>query len=155
MATTRALIVAAVLLGTVALASAQLKLVGTTVPGKVGVNPGANFCQAVVTGETAWLSGSLAPGANITAQTAGIMDTFNATLTSMGSSLESAVKATVMLTNISDFQGMNNVYRTYFKVPPARSTFQVAALASSTGLVEIELECYDPAFSKLKAVTTA
>ncbi len=46
-----------------------------------------------------------------------------------GTSLANAVKTTVFLANISDFQTVNEVYKEYFSEPfPARSAFQVAAL---------------------------
>ncbi|MCK5100830.1 MAG: RidA family protein [Desulfobacteraceae bacterium] len=46
-----------------------------------------------------------------------------------GTSLKDAVKTTVFLTDINDFQAVNSVYAMYFKEPfPARSAFQVAAL---------------------------
>ena len=46
-----------------------------------------------------------------------------------GTTLANAVKTTVFLANISDFQAVNAVYQEYFSEPfPARSAFQVAAL---------------------------
>lgn len=46
-----------------------------------------------------------------------------------GTSLDNAVKVTVYLADITDFQAVNGVYGKYFKEPfPARSAFQVAAL---------------------------
>lgn len=55
-----------------------------------------------------------------------------------GSSLEKAVKVTVFLADIANFQAVNGVYAEYFKEPfPARSAFQVAALPLGAAL-EIE-----------------
>lgn len=46
-----------------------------------------------------------------------------------GTSLDNAVKTTVFLADIADFQAVNAVYSEYFNEPfPARSAFQVAAL---------------------------
>ncbi len=60
-------------------------------------------------------------------------------LEAAGSSLEHVVKTTVFLRDINDFDRMNAVYGEFFKTePPARSTFQVAALPRG-GAVEIEL----------------
>jgi len=60
-------------------------------------------------------------------------------LEAAGSSLEHVVKTTVFLRDINDFNRMNAVYGESFKTePPARSTFQVAALPRG-GAVEIEL----------------
>jgi 2-iminobutanoate/2-iminopropanoate deaminase len=59
-------------------------------------------------------------------------------LQAAGSSLERVVKTTVFLRDINDFARMNAVYGEFFKVdPPARSTFQVAALPRAAA-VEIE-----------------
>lgn len=46
-----------------------------------------------------------------------------------GTELAKALKVTVFLTNMADFQRVNGVYAQYFKQPyPARSAIQVAAL---------------------------
>ncbi len=55
-----------------------------------------------------------------------------------GSSLDNAVKTTVFLKDINNFQAVNGIYAMYFKEPfPARSAFQVAALPLGA---EIEVE---------------
>lgn len=55
-----------------------------------------------------------------------------------GTSLAQAVKVTVFLTDMADFQHVNAVYAQYFSEPyPARSTIQVAALPLGARL-EIE-----------------
>ena len=56
-----------------------------------------------------------------------------------GSDLSKAVKTTVFLADMNDFQAMNAVYATYFPEPtPARSTVQVARLPRDAR-VEIEV----------------
>lgn len=46
-----------------------------------------------------------------------------------GTSLQKAVKTTVFLSDIKDFEAVNDIYQQYFKEPfPARSVFQVANL---------------------------
>jgi 2-iminobutanoate/2-iminopropanoate deaminase len=46
-----------------------------------------------------------------------------------GTSLNKAIKTTVFLADIADFQAVNEVYKEYFTEPfPARSAFQVAAM---------------------------
>jgi 2-iminobutanoate/2-iminopropanoate deaminase len=48
------------------------------------------------------------------------------------------VKTTVYLTNLDDFQGMNEVYKQYVgDLPPARATIEVSELPAGS-LVEIE-----------------
>lgn len=60
-------------------------------------------------------------------------------LESEGASMSHVVKCTVLLTDISDFDAMNKVYRTFFpENPPARTTVQVAALPDPKAHVEIE-----------------
>ncbi len=55
-----------------------------------------------------------------------------------GTSLDNALKTTVYLTDINDFQAVNTIYAEYFKAPyPARSAFQVAALPLGAN-IEIE-----------------
>lgn len=55
-----------------------------------------------------------------------------------GASLSQAVKVTVFLADMADFQQVNSVYAQYFSEPfPARSTIQVAALPMGARL-EIE-----------------
>ena len=60
-------------------------------------------------------------------------------LEAAGSSLDKAVKCTVYLQDLHDFEAMNEIYATYFngKVPPARSTVQVASLPKG---VDVEID---------------
>ena len=52
--------------------------------------------------------------------------------------LDNAIKTTLYLTDINDFQAVNIIYAEYFKEPfPARSAFQVAALPLGA---DIEME---------------
>ncbi|CAG0889978.1 unnamed protein product [Darwinula stevensoni] len=70
-----------------------------------------------------------------------VADQTRQALTNMGSVLEHAgasyknvVKTSVFLTDINDFQAMNEVYKTFFpENPPARSAYQVVALPKSRG----------------------
>lgn len=60
-------------------------------------------------------------------------------LEAAGSSLDKAVKCTVFLADLQDFEAMNEVYAGYFtgKAPPARSTVQVACLPKG---VDVEID---------------
>ena len=107
---------------------------------------GAPYSQAIKAGGFVFVSGQLAllPGAKelvpggITEQTEQVMANLRAILEAAGSSLERVVKTTVYLTNLDDFQAMNDVYRTHVgEVPPARATVEVSALPSGA-LVEID-----------------
>ena len=72
-------------------------------------------------------------------QTRLIMDNLGSILNDLGLGYSDIVKTTVFLADIDDFGRMNEVYGSYFESePPARSTFQVAALPRAEFKVEIE-----------------
>ena len=107
---------------------------------------GAPYSQAIRTGGLVFVSGQLAlrPGESemvgntIGEQTEQIMANLGAILEEAGSGLDRLVKTTVFLVNLSDFQGMNEVYARHVgDAPPARSTVEISALPSGA-LVEIE-----------------
>ena len=107
---------------------------------------GAPYSQAIRTGGFGFVSGQLAlrPGESemvgdtIGEQTEQIMANLGAILEEAGSGLDRLVKTTVFLVDLSDFQGMNEVYARYVgDTPPARSTVEISALPSGA-LVEIE-----------------
>jgi 2-iminobutanoate/2-iminopropanoate deaminase len=107
---------------------------------------GAPYSQAIRVGELVFVSGQLAlrpgetelTGAGIEEQTEQVLANIEAILREAGSGLDRLVKTTVFLTDLADFAGMNEVYaRRVGDKPPARSTFQVAALPSGA-IVEIE-----------------
>jgi 2-iminobutanoate/2-iminopropanoate deaminase len=83
-------------------------------------------------------SGQIVAG-DITAQTRRVLDNIAAVLRAEGLSFDHVVKTTIFLTNLGDFQTVNEIYGSYFKRnPPARSTVQVAALPKGAN-VEIEV----------------
>jgi len=83
-------------------------------------------------------TGKLAEG-GIEAQTRQALTNLSAVLEAGGTSMAHAVKVTVFLQDMGDFQTMNGVYAQFFATdPPARTTVQVAALPLG-GLVEIEV----------------
>jgi 2-iminobutanoate/2-iminopropanoate deaminase len=107
---------------------------------------GAPYSQAIRTGGLVFVSGQLAlrpgesemAGDTIGEQTEQIMANLGAILEEAGSGLDRLVKTTVFLVDLSDFQGMNEVYARYVgDTPPARSTVEISALPSGA-LVEIE-----------------
>jgi reactive intermediate/imine deaminase len=108
---------------------------------------GLPFSTAVRVGSLLFLSGQVGnkPGTReladtgITGQTRQALENIKGVLAAAGSSLERAVKCTVFLTDIKDYQAMNAVYATYFpKDPPARSTVAGTGLALGA---RVELEC--------------
>jgi len=107
---------------------------------------GAPYSQAIRVGELVFVSGQLAlkpgdkelSGGTIQEQTEQVIQNLKAILEAAGSGLDKLVKTTVFLTNLGDFQGMNEVYAKHVgEQPPARATIEVSALPSGA-LVEIE-----------------
>jgi len=67
------------------------------------------------------------------------MENLKTILEAAGTSLGNALKTSIFLADLADFQGMNEVYARYVgDKPPARATFQVAALPAGARL-EVEL----------------
>lgn len=113
--------------------------------------------------DTYFLSGALAPVVNKDApkgsvaaygdmetQTVGALNVIKATLGRLGLTMSDVVKMTIFMVgdpskdNKMDFAGMMAGYRQFFGTAdqpnkPARSAFQVAALAAPGALVEIEV----------------
>ena len=83
-------------------------------------------------------SGEIVSG-DIAAQTRRVLDNIAAVLRAEGLTFENVVKTTVFLTDLGDFQTVNEIYGSYFKQePPARSTVQISALPKGAKL-EIEV----------------
>lgn len=75
---------------------------------------------------------------DIALQTERVLENIKAIVESAGSSLDRAVKTTVYLKDMDDFDAMGKVYARYFPThPPARATVEVSRLHA--GRVEIEL----------------
>lgn len=106
---------------------------------------GAPYNQAIVAGDLVFVAGQLGlkPGdtaieGDVATQTGQALSNLAAILDAAGSSMDRLVKTSVFLLDLADFQAMNEVYATRVgSQPPARSTFQVAALPSGAR-VEIE-----------------
>jgi 2-iminobutanoate/2-iminopropanoate deaminase len=107
---------------------------------------GAPYSQAIKAAGLVFVSGQLAlepghtelMGGTIGEQTEQVFANLRAILEAAGSGLDRLVKTTVFLQNLSDFQGMNEVYAKHVgDRPPARSTVEVAKLPSRA-LVEID-----------------
>ena len=106
---------------------------------------GAPYNQAIVAGDLVFVAGQLGlrPGdtgieGDVATQTGQALSNLAAILEAAGSSMENLVKTSVFLVDLADFQAMNEVYASRVgDRPPARSTFEVAALPSGAR-VEIE-----------------
>jgi 2-iminobutanoate/2-iminopropanoate deaminase len=83
-------------------------------------------------------SGQIVSG-DIATQTRRVLDNIAAVLRAEGVTFDNVVKTTIFLTDLGDFQTVNEIYGSYFKQnPPARSTVQVSALPKGAN-VEIEI----------------
>jgi 2-iminobutanoate/2-iminopropanoate deaminase len=71
--------------------------------------------------------GKLVTG-DIESEATQVIENLKAVLEKAGASLETAVKVTIYLTDLKDFEKVNTIYKDYFTTKPARSTVQVAAL---------------------------
>jgi len=106
---------------------------------------GAPYSQAIRSGDLVFVSGQLGlkPGdtqisGTVGEQTEQIFQNLQAILAAAGSGVDRIVKTTVFLTNLGDFQAMNEVYARHVgEERPARSTVEISALPSGA-LVEIE-----------------
>lgn len=104
------------------------------------------YSQAVIVGDLVYTAGQVpldpataqVVGSNIAEQTARVLDSLQAILEAAGASLQTVVKTTVFLSDMSEFAAMNEVYARYFgDHKPARSTVQAARLPKD---VKVEIE---------------
>ena len=104
------------------------------------------YSQGVVSGGLLFTSGQLPidpatgkiPDGSIEDKAHIVFKNLEAIASAAGTTLDNAVKTTVFLADIANFQAVNQVYAQYFKEPyPARSAFQVAALPLGAD-VEVE-----------------
>ena len=105
------------------------------------------YSQAIRSGDFLFCSGQIPldpkngqmVSDDITPQTRRVMDNISGLLKSEGLSLADVLKTTIFLTDLGDFQTVNEIYGSYFSSePPARSTVQVSALPKGAK-VEIEV----------------
>jgi reactive intermediate/imine deaminase len=125
--------------------------------------PIANYTEAFRAGDLIFAAGQLATdfkdgvppeaktnpafpyyGSDIKLQTHYILKNLQSTFSAAGSSLDHVIKAQVFLTDLNDFLGFDEVWKDYFKVPPARTTVQTTGLLIKDTLIEIDLVGYVP-----------
>ena len=104
------------------------------------------YSQAIMAGDTVYVSGQLpinpstgefAEG-GIKEQARQSLNNIKNILAEAGMTMQQVVKVTVLMTDMSDFAAVNEVYAEFFSAPyPARSAFAVAALPKG-GALEIE-----------------
>jgi 2-iminobutanoate/2-iminopropanoate deaminase len=107
---------------------------------------GAPYSQAIRAGDFVFVAGQVGAkadgsglvGDGIEEQTEQVFDNLSAILEAAGTSLGRVVKTTVFLTDLGDFEAMNDVYRRRIgDAPPARSTFEVSRLPTG---IKVEIE---------------
>lgn len=111
-----------------------------------GSDPDVPLSMGIVHEDTVFVSGQAAfdpetgeiVGDNIKEETAQTLDNVERVLESAGASLDDVVKTLVFLTDIDDFDDMNEVYGQYFDEPyPARSAIGIDDLAAD---IHVEIE---------------
>src|ERR1039457_5002772 len=109
-----------------------MKKIISTADAPAAVGP---YSQAVRVGSTIYCAGQIPldpksgqiVSGDIAAQTRRVLDNVTAVLKAEGLTFENIVKTTIFLTDLADFQAVNETYGSYFKnQPPARSTVQVS-----------------------------
>jgi len=120
--------------------------------------PLANYTEAFKVGGLVFAAGQLASdfrsgvpaearrhsnfphyNSDIKLQTRYILENLKKTFEAAGSSLDQVVKAQVFLTDLNNFNGFDEVWKAYFKIPPSRTTIGTTGLLVKDTLVEIDL----------------
>lgn len=104
------------------------------------------FSSAVRVDNLLFLSGMLGnmPGTSnlaeggIQGETRQTLENIKRVVEHFGSSMDQVVKCTVFLADIAEWGAMNEVYKTYFPNPPARSALGASGLALDA---RVEIEC--------------
>lgn len=104
------------------------------------------YSQAIKVGNTVWISGQipldpetmeLVTG-SIEQEAERVFENLAAVASAAGGSLADAVKINISLTDLGDFNTVNDVMKRFFDEPyPARACVQVAALPKGVG-IEVE-----------------
>ena len=144
----------------------EIDLIGYTTGGGVAhrviksdaPQPLANYSEAIIAGDLILAAGQLASdfktgvppdamkrpgfpfyGSDIKKQTSYILENLKKTFESAGGSLDNVFKAQVFMRDLADFSNFDEVWKEYFKAPPARTTIGTTGLLVEGTLVEIDL----------------
>lgn len=110
------------------------------------------YSQGIAAGQFLFVSGQLPINpdkgemvdGDIAARAEQVFDNISAIVRSAGGSMADVVKVTLFLTDMADFQQVNEVYSRHFQTPyPARSAVQVSALPLGSN-IEAEAIIYLP-----------
>jgi len=97
---------------------------------------GMIFCSGQIPIDT---SGKIVSD-DVAGQTRQVINNLASVLTSAGSGLDKVVKTTIYLTDINEFENVNEVYGSFFNGnnKPARATVEVSRLPKD---VKVEIDC--------------
>ena len=118
------------------------EIVTDEAPGAIGP-----YSQGIRDGDTVYVSGQGPANPDtrevevedIKEQTAQTLENVDAVLRAAGGSIDDVVKATVFVTDMANYEAVNEVYAEYMSAPfPARSAVEVSDLPIDIG-VEIEV----------------
>lgn len=109
------------------------------------------YSQAVKVGDLLYISGQIAINVesgqlvtdNVSLETHQVMKNILAILESENLNFDSVVKSSIFLSNINNFNTVNEAYGSYFKTnPPARETVEVSALPKNVNVEISTIACY-------------
>ena len=91
------------------------------------------------------ITGGVVHAGDIRSQTRQVLENLKLVLAEDGATLSDVIKVTIYLRNLSDFDGMHEVRKTYFPAnPPAATTIIISSLADERLLLEIEAIAFVP-----------
>ncbi len=129
--------------------SSPIPIKTNTAPDPVGP-----YNQAIKAGHFIYCSGQIAinPSNNqidclgdIKGETTQVLNNLKAVLTASGASLKDVIKTTIFLTDLKNFQKVNDIYSEFFQnePSPARACVEVSSLPKGV-LIEIDCVAYIP-----------
>ena len=115
-------------------------------------NPVGPYNQAIKAGNFVYCSGQIAinPDNNqidclgdIKKETTQVLNNLKAVLNASGASLQNVIKTTIFLTDLNNFQIVNEIYSEFFQIEPspARACVEVSSLPKGV-LIEIDCVAY-------------
>ena len=78
-------------------------------------------------------------GSEIKKRTRYVLDNLAKTFAAAGSSLDEVIKAQVFLEDLNQFNAFDEVWKEYFRTPPARTTIGTTGLLVDDAMIEIDL----------------
>jgi len=119
---------------------------------KTAPEPVGPYNQAIIAGDFIYCSGQIAinPETNeidclgdIKGETTQVLKNLESVLKAAGADLENVIKTTIFLTDLKNFQIVNNIYSEFFnrEPSPARACIEVSSLPKGV-LIEIDCVAY-------------